>query len=315
MNQFLDNQLRPCRKDKAEFLSIKLKEDERLETYTSSLSESAQEWAKTQEVNPIGIPEGEGTKEVLGFSLDWQANHWVHQAPTFEVIIEPTCNIEDIKQVLLELKRIHPILNRGIIHRDIITFHLGAIPEKPCVAFAKGNQIGFPLCNTSHSLLATSICNANPKHIKFQDILLHELGHTLKKYLSQEAKDLARTLCKDFSSLGEEYLKISPHYLGDQHLALSGKLAELAYNQLDSVEKTVLDFNKFARKLESETFAEMVRFYYLEPCLTKEVKEKPKTPSTNYNLVAKALIEESEITINFRIGNAPFPKYGEITEF
>lgn len=315
MNYLLDNQLRPCRKDRAEFLSVEFKEDERLETYTSSLSQSAQEWAKAQEVNPIGIPEGEGTKEILGFSLNWQSNRWEYKAPTFEVIIEPTCNIEDIKQVLLGIKEIHPILNRGIIHRDIISFHLGAIPEKPCVAFAKANQIGFPLCNTGHSLLATSICNVNPKHIKFQDILLHELGHTLKKYLSEETKDLSRTLCKDFSSLREELLKISPHYLGDQHLALSGKLAELAYNQLDRVEETIIEFNKFARKLESETFAEMVRFYYLAPCLTKKIKEKPKTPSTNYNLVAKALIEESKITINFRIGNASFPKYGEITEF
>lgn len=313
--QLLDKNLRPCLPKSAEFQSLKSREGERLETYTSELAASGEAWAESQAPDPMGLPNGKGRRQVAGIDLEWDDNRWTHKAATFEIVIEPTCNVGDVEKLAAEIKKLQPILVRGIVRRELIVFHLGAIPEMPCVAFSKGNRLGFPLCETGRGLLAPSICAANPDKIDLGDIVLHELGHVLKKYFAQEMEDLARTLRGSFALLGEETNRISPQYLGVQHQRMVRDLAvREACALLENTEETLKEYNNAARKIERETFAEMVRFYYLEPCLTKKPRKAPQTPCHTYNAVAKTMIEEAAINLSFRLGSPSFPKSGEIAE-
>jgi hypothetical protein len=311
----LNNRLRPCEEKVASFLSTTLRSDEVLETYSKELASNAQAWAEGHKGQSIGKIAGNPRRTLCGFELEWGENKWELHAPTFSILIEPECNQEDINQLLQEIGKLEPILIRGVTHREIMIFHIGAVPDKPCVAFAKGNRLGFPLCKDNNHILATSICNASPE-ILLENIILHELDHTLKKYLNQELNDLSRNLPKSFTHLGEETKQISPHYLGKQHANISHKLLmEAATADRENTPEAHRAFNKTARKIISETFAEMVRFYYLGPVLSGKTRKAPKTKCHTYNQVAQTLEEEAKRTLHYTIGKKPFPQKGEIPDF
>lgn len=316
MTILLDEKLRACKQHAAVFSSETTKENEEnqtLDAFNTDYEKEAEALSEANPANPIGNGKPAATKRFQGFHFLWAGNRWEHQAPTHTIEIAPQCDLKDVE---LWLKAFQPIakniLSRAIVKRTHLLFQLGT-PQSDAhrVAYAQDSTIGFPVCQNQCHLLATKLAEASKKTanpVNIENIILHEIGHTLGKYFSEEKSDIQMTILDSFP-LGQGLLQeISPHYLGDNRAKIPEKITLLkTIEALEGTEEAKKSTRQFARRLGAEIFAEMLRYYYLEPCLNKQIK-KPAT--TKYKILldfAHILTKEAQITLQREVGTPPFP--------
>lgn len=309
----LDHRLRPCIQADAKFQSSQSRNKEILEAYTDELATTAEAWAASQPPNPLGSGNKKATI-LSGFHLRWDGTCWLHEKTALRIEISPNCDKEQTLQCLKSIQAMQPLFAREIIHREQIRIQIGTEPERPCIAFAKGNTIGIPFAKDGCHLLAPSLCTASPEeNIQLQNIILHEVGHTLGKYLQNGKEEIRAGIGRHFKKLAKELEKISPHYLGKQSQAITLDLAaKTAASWADPENEKQL--NETERKLTSEIFAEAVRYYYLEPILNGKKRAPIKTGFWGFDEFLAELAEDAKITMEQNLNGPPFPKKGEAPE-
>ena len=315
MQSFLDEKLRATPMHTAVFLDrathTSMEELRQLETYNSQYHLAAETWSQTHSSEKLEISNPKTNQKTIGgFAFAWDGKSWIHTAPTFQLEIDPNCDKKDAEDWIKKFKPIAcQLLNRATVKRETLTFRLGCHLEKKCVAAAAGNTISFPFCENESHLLACCLSRASHKAkglkpVALQNIILHEIGHTLKHYFSHQRELIIASVSSQIKN-GEKLLgTISPHYLGEQHQNITNKFALLkTLGETDTTEAA--QHSEYATLIGREIFAEMVRYYYLEPCLSKKLPRQPNSSYGILNQFAKDLLEQAKWTLKKTIGKPP----------
>ena len=315
---FLDKNLQISQKNRAVFTSSESLQptgetQQELETFSTKHYEAAEKnLGKPKPLGP-GKEQGE-TKTLAGFHLRWETDRWAHHSPTFQIEIAPESDTADTEKWLRAFLPIgKTLLNRATIKRETLVFKLGSSQtKKPCVASAWENILAFPTCKDKSHLLAVQIERASQKskeQVDLQRIILHEIGHTLKKYFPDARQELDLSMADNFARLRPLLETISPHYLGKQWGDIQKKFSQWKIIcSCDPTQENKRAAAKFAASISGEVFAETVRHFYLEGCLTQKQKPAKWTGYIILDEFIETLQTERRLTRKQQLGKPAFPQ-------
>jgi hypothetical protein len=288
------------------------KEAQEIEAYDQGYTEAADEESN----NAVGPEVGEGTarssKTIQGRTFNWEGTLWSHEDSGMRLEVHPKANLKDTEEAIRTITSIERILQRKTVKRDKLVFKIGRTWANQ-VATAEGNTISLPFAQNGSSIFAVCLSRASGKtstlkSVSLLDIVLHEIGHTLRVYFVEARTDLQMGVAKNFHKTKALMELMSPHYLGKQHENISAKFALLNVSaHLKEEPKAEKEREDFSKRIGAEIFAEMVRYFYLEPALTGKESWPLKTGFQNLDTFAADLQEEARRTCGKGKTKAEFP--------
>jgi hypothetical protein len=286
-----------------------------LRMYDPRVAQLAEVLSGKTPVNPIHAGKPKEKTEIQGFHFVCiEPNEWRCERTNCPVILHAGTDLEDAKLILGKIKRIE----RKVLARATITgpieFHIG-MPQWPThhhVATAiteltRARVILFQTKSGGHVMAAKVEQAAG---IPAENILLHEVAHTLEITLQDHRENLRQTLHDDLRDAADILTIISPHYLGIQMPAILKELADL--RELKNAGAKTITLQKKSgpdtvrlnpylmekiRYLTEEVFAEAIRHFYMEPCMTGKIPSTPVTGWDAFDLLTATMREEAEKTI------------------
>lgn len=333
---FLNKQIKLCTEPEAAFQSVtpradrsrNILDDQRLETYNSDLTEAAELRSQSLPVNPVEKGDNKKWKmEIGGFRFHWHDNSWEHYWDGHCIQIVPNVDKTEIEIFLATFTAFKKgVFTRSRIQNEPMVFILGANDNysKGCVASARvrirgtsrPGEIRLPCCKNGHHLIANqvgAVLQDQGFNNGLRGILLHEIGHTLKRDFPDEREKLRAMTANRWEKLMTFLDEISPHYLGAQKNEILEKLQlkELVLRLPDLTQtersETEDELTEYAQKIGAELFAEMGRYYYLEPCITRKQPTIPHTELPAFDDFAALLLDEAQL--NRTQDDATYPAY------
>lgn len=298
MIHLLDHRLKYCGKPSAVFSESETGKNQEIEYFDADYNRAAEAWAKNQTTQPTPPPQFEGTP------FSDEDDHWAYDGEFITVLIEKKADQKSTERCLKTLKKLKPILQRKLLHREFIT--IAIMGNRPCVGATQGNTITLPLLPNG-VIRADAFSESKTKDkppITLENLLLHEIGHTLRKHLYDERENLALSIRDEFFSYGPILQEASPHYLGLQFPFLVGEMS-LLQEPPPSKEKTE-KLTQLTKTLVGEVFAEVVRTYYLEPVLHGKSKPIPPCKGQIMQGILTRIQEEQEVGLKTKTPQ-PFP--------
>ncbi len=267
MTHLLDHRLKYCGNPSAVFTESETGKIQEIEYFDADYNKAAEAWAKNQTTQLTLPPKFEGT------FFSEENDHWAYKGEFITILIKKKAEQKSTDRCLKTLEKLKPILQRKLLHRGFIT--IAIMGNKPWVGATQGNTIILPLL--PNGIIRTDAFSESKTKdkppITLENLLLHKIGHTLKKHLYDERENLALSIRDEFFSYGPILQEASPHYLGLQFPFLAGEIS-LLQESPPSKEKTE-QLTRLTKPLVGEIFAEVVRTYYLEPVLQGKRKAIP----------------------------------------
>jgi hypothetical protein len=281
-----------------------------VETFHSKYTQAANDLGEKKPANPIGGGTSKETRELHGVTLTWNGLAWRGAGKNFELEIGPECDEADVDHWMEQFK---PIRERVLIrpfemipcHKFLIGKNANAI-HNHCVAFAKGNLIGCPVTEKGH-IIAIKTAEASQTTpdllpVDFSTILLHEIGHTLKR----QFPDLRQAVAAEMIANGPmawhlmECLTkiISPHYLAEQHPAVLTNMGFIHIkNFTEPTRHERTKELKWCDQIAGEIFAETCRYFYLDAVIEGKSRPEIKTGSEPIDNLIHTMCEQAKLTL------------------
>lgn len=312
----LNEKLKACSPPDAVFAEKTRRDYQEVKAYDHAYAAAAEAEAARATGPEVGEGKGRETRTVAGIPFSWEGTLWAHEEFGVRIELHPKTNQRDATETLKTIRSLYPIPRRKTIKRDKIIFRVGLTWINK-LATAVGNIISVPFAINGTSLFAACLARASKKNtsilpVKLQDILLHEVAHTLRVYYLDARDELQVGVSRNFHKTRELMEEISPHYLGKQHQDISAKFALLNVKiHIEDNESYEAELDDAARKIGAELFAEVVRYFYLEPVLTKKIPKPAETGFRALDRFCGCLVEEAQITVGRNPIKPEFPTEGE----
>jgi hypothetical protein len=321
---FLNRNLHVCTEEQAIYLSRclndfkdpRIEETQELESYSSKLTQAAERISQSKTPNPIGAGKTPTQKlSLAGLQFSWEGTHWELDRINHQIRISPATDRNDATVVLETLKSIRTgVFNRSFLATEETIFIIGATDKESenCVASAQRKKIGrqtynlirIPFCENGAHLIPVQLDDhlsqsfpTSGKHGDLQKIILHEIGHTLRVKFQEQRENLRRFTEIEFGAIAPVLKEISPVYLGTQadDITESILLKRARTLFLDDTPTEIKleanrDLTRYSQKIGAEVFAEMLRHYYLEPCVSRIFPPPPSTGVPEFDQFAAKLI-------------------------
>lgn len=321
MHVLLDKDYQACLPEGAAFLSesternrqeTKPERNQNVWFYNEVYGEIAEKSSQKEKPDPVGPGSPGQEKELEGFRFHWtEEARWVCERQNCRIVLPPETDTADAQ---LMLKAIAPIeekiLARSLIGREPIQFLLGAPQwdrERKALAAATdfmGKHVRFFWAENGSHLLGSRLEVA--AQLPLKNLILHELAHLLEPLLEQNLREIEQTLTQIWPSAGKAFKEISPHYLFPQTQKI-GECANALEQAIGKRREFVLVNGQKTRTLPhkiawshtaaQEILAEVVRFHYLEPCLTGNVPPENPCGWEALDNLAHRLQREAKISL------------------
>lgn len=267
------------------------------------------EIAGEEEIHFHWQPTKEATEQNIQIAAGWESN-----GAGYRIRIYPGCDREDAKKAVAAIQKIgRGILHRGLATGETIEFHIGC-PQQPgqnnvatSVNFL-GKRVGLPLTKNNCHIMAVRADNLG---IKLQTTLLHEIGHLFEDLLKTNLREIDRSLANQFHLAKSILQEISPHYLGQKAQDIDENLELLAAAIREKRKTITIGAETEGRKvgpekylsewtewLAQEMFAELLRHYYLEPCMTEILPTEEKSGWPELDRFIHRLRREAKINMD-----------------
>jgi hypothetical protein len=232
----------------------------------------------------------------------------------------PDVSRSDAAALLKRLRKVEEkILNRGRATWERPIIRIGAKQKEhdriagACAGGAEGLHLFFFCAQDNCRLMATraeAACG-----IRIEKTILHEIGHLLEPLLKDTIDILEEGIFDHLGELGGLLKKISPHYLGGTEFPLlveetttlrTGGGKNLEKITVNGVNKNREAHTKKRRaEITSEIAAELLRHFYLEPCLTGKAKPQRSTPWKAMNAFLAILAKEARRSLALQRNDQP----------
>jgi hypothetical protein len=287
-----------------------------LRMFDHEISKLAEDLAQQTPVNPVRSGKPSQTLELEGFQFSCvEPNQWECERSHCKVVLHAGADNSDTALILRNIYEIERKIFTRASSGPPIEFQIG-VPQWPThhhVACAiteptHARILVFQTQSGGH-ILAAKIEQAT--EIKVGKILLHEIAHTLETLLSDHRENLRQTLHDDLALASEALKEISPHYLGKQLPAILKELDALKTLKASGKKEVLIQKDgkestcnlapyllEKIRHLTEEVFAETVRHFYLEPCVSGKPPTPPNTGWEALDKLAGTLCIEAQKTIS-----------------
>ena len=313
---FLDKNLRRCAQDEAVLCdttnpvpreNLLPGWEQSLKGFDPEIGEAIKKNCRNLPPDPVGPGEAGEKLRLGGYRFEWQPSGvWRARRQQCDIEIRPEASRSDTVQLLGKLKKVEArILNRGRAtwERPLIRIGTGQKTHERVAgaysALGEGMHVFFYAAHDGCRFMATRAQEACG--IKMEKTILHEVGHLLEPLLKERIETLEEGVFDHFAEIEPLLREISPRYLGGRSfLALQEEtlqVKEAATKRLETIlvggkPRNRESYTRQRRKhITSEIVAEVLRHFYLEPCLTGRERKPIQTPWKNLNGLMGLLVK------------------------
>lgn len=327
---YLNNQLQRCRKEDAILCDEKAPIchgnflpgwEQSIKGFTPEVGAKIKKNCESLEPDPLNLGIRGEHINLGGYRFEWdEAGFWKSRRQQCEIRLVPDVSRSDATALLKRLRKVEEkILNRGRATWERPIIRIGAKQKEhdriagAYAGGAEGLHLFFFCAPDNCRLMATraeAACG-----IRMEKIILHEIGHLLEPLLKDTIDILQEGIFDHLAELEGLLKKVSPYYLGGNEFPLlveeAAALRTAARKNLENITVNGIEKNREAytkkRRVEitSEIAAELLRHFYLEPCLTGKAKPPESTPWKNMNAFLAILIEEARKSLALQKKDQP----------